>query len=75
MIVLLQKNYLKIIALVSFGGFLFSGYLSYGELFAKECALGCAGGASLLDVPVCVYGFFMYLTIFALSVMGLKVKK
>ncbi|MFH0701635.1 MAG: hypothetical protein V2A62_04310 [Candidatus Woesearchaeota archaeon] len=65
---------LKIILVISIAGILFSGYLSYGELFRKVCPL--AGGCSnLLGLPVCVYGFIMYFLVFVVSLLGLKGKK
>jgi uncharacterized membrane protein len=64
---------LRIILGISIAGMLFSGYLSYTELFKKVCALG---GCSLLGgVPVCIYGFFMYLLVFVISLLGLLNKK
>jgi hypothetical protein len=52
---------------------LFSGYLSYFELFAGSCPLG--GECSyVLGAPACVYGFFMYLIVFVISILGLSGK-
>ena len=64
---------LKIINGISIGGMLFSGYLSYSELFTKVCAIG--GCSSLGGVPACVYGFFMYLIVFIISFIGIVSKK
>ena len=64
---------LKIICGISVAGMLFSGYLSYGEVFAKVCPIG--GCSMLLGVPVCVYGFFMYLAVFTVSAWGIKAKR
>jgi hypothetical protein len=64
---------LKVILGISIAGLLFSGYLSYGELIADSCPIG--GCSSLLGVPVCVYGFVMYLAIFIVSLLGIKSKK
>ncbi len=51
---------------------LFSGYLSYGELFKKSCYMG---GCSLVaGYPACVYGFVMYLIVFIVAILGLKHK-
>ncbi len=64
---------LKIILYISLGGMLFSGYLSYSELFKEVCPL--AGGCTAVaGIPVCVYGFFMYLVIFIISIIGLRKK-
>ena len=68
-----KETALRIILGISVAGMLFSGYLSYTELFRKVCALG---GCSLLGgIPVCVYGFFMYLLVFIVSTLGLLSKK
>lgn len=61
---------LKIIIVISILGMLFSGYLSYSELFASTCPLG--GCASVAKIPACVYGFFMYLVVFLVSLLGLS---
>ena len=60
---------LKVIFIISIIGILFSGYLSYMEVFAGSCELGeCT---SIFEVPACVYGFVMYLVIFVISLLGL----
>jgi len=65
---------LQIIVYISILGLLFSGYLSYSELFKGTCPVG--GGCSfLIGLPTCVYGFIMYLVIFIISLLGLKSKK
>lgn len=74
-----SKTALKIIALFSFAGVLFSGTLSYRELFLGACQLGFVGcgvnTGKILGLPSCVYGFFMYLLVFIVSVLGLRSKK
>ncbi len=68
-----QKTALQTILIISIAGMLFSGYLSYSELFKKVCALG--GNCSALGgIPVCVYGFAMYLLVFIISILGLRNK-
>jgi uncharacterized membrane protein len=65
---------LKIVFGISIAGILFSGYLSYGELFARVCPLG--GGCSyVLGAPACVYGFVMYMVVFGVSLAGLCARK
>jgi len=64
---------LKIILGISIVGMLFSGYLSYSELFRQTCPLG--GCSSLGGVPVCIYGFVMYVLVFVASLLGLKAEK
>ena len=66
------KTALKIILGVAILGILFSGYLSYTELFQKTCALGTC--ASVSGIPVCVYGLIMYLIVFAVALLGLRNK-
>lgn len=73
-----KESALKIILIVSIAGILFSGYLSYTELFAGFCGaskLGMGSCSKVLQIPACVYGFFMYLIVFIISIMGLNSKK
>jgi uncharacterized membrane protein len=72
-----KNDYLKIIMAFSIFGMLFSGYLSWGDLFpGVSSAFGCAAASTkILGVPTCIYGFIMYLIIGILSVMALKSKK
>lgn len=63
------RNALWIILIVSVAGLLFSGFLSFSELFSGSCPLG--GCRNLLGMPTCVYGFVMYLAIFVISILGL----
>ena len=68
-----QNLALKIIFFISSAGFIFSGVLSYHELFGKG-GLSCpAYGApgTILGYPACVYGFFMYLALVVVSLLGL----
>jgi hypothetical protein len=65
---------LQSILALSLFGTLFSGALTYNELFGAS-ALSCpAPGApgTVFGYPACVYGFFMYLTILVLSSLGLR---
>jgi hypothetical protein len=68
-----KETALKAILGISIAGLLFSGYLSYSELFKQFCALGSC--TSVLKIPACVYGFVMYLIVFVISLFGLKSKK
>ena len=73
-----KETALKIILWISVAGLLFSGYLSYGELFQKVCTatkLGMGACTNVVGIPACVYGFFMYLFVFVISILGLKNKK
>jgi uncharacterized membrane protein len=62
---------LKVIFWISLAGILFSGYLSYSELFLGVCVLG-EGCSFVLGLPSCVYGFAMYLIIFIISLLSLR---
>jgi len=69
-----KETALKIIAWIAVAGMLFSGYLSFVEITQHTCALGntCS---TVLTIPACVYGFFMYLVVLIISMMGLAGKK
>lgn len=62
---------MKLIFAIAVFGMCFSGYLTYGELFAPTAggaacpAPGAAG--TVFGYPACVYGFFMYLLIVLIS--------
>ena len=65
------------ILIISIAGILFSGYLSYTELFAGFCGaskLGMGSCTNVFQIPACVYGLFMYTIIFVISLFGLKTK-
>jgi len=61
---------MKIICLISFIGVLFSGYFSYSELVGGKCPVG--GCAMMLGIPICIYGFIMFLMLFITSVLGIR---
>ncbi len=67
-----KKISLLTILAISIAGMLFSGYLSYSELFKTTCPLG--GCTYLLGMPVCVYGLIMYTLIFVIALLGLNSK-
>ena len=65
------------IFIVSICGLLFSGYLSYFELFKTAPGASCptVGPAdSIFGYPACVYGFFMYMLVAIISLLGLLAK-
>lgn len=68
-----QKTALIAIFAISIFGLLFSGVLTYQELFTTTAASCPAPGApgTVFGYPACVYGFFMYLIIFIISGLGL----
>jgi uncharacterized membrane protein len=68
-----KQTALKALFGVSIAGALFSGYLSYTEIFQQVCALGTCS-ATVLSVPSCVYGFVMYIVGLVISAIGLKSK-
>lgn len=68
------RTVLQSILALSLFGTVFSGALTYNELFGAS-ALSCpAPGApgTVFGYPACVYGFFMYLAIVVLSALGLR---
>jgi len=71
-----QKTSLKIILILSIAGLLFSGYLSYYELFVPggyaETIISCGQkNVTIANLPACAYGFLMYLLVFIFSFLGL----
>ena len=67
-----MKHALQGTLVVSGGGILFSGYLTYRELFASALACPSPGApGTILGYPACVYGFFMYCALAAISAFGL----
>ena len=65
---------LQFVLALSLFGTMFSGVLTYGELFGSS-ALSCpAPGApgTVFGYPACVYGFFMYLAITVIAALGLR---
>lgn len=70
------KNALYSILLISIVGILFSGTLSYHELFSQGCSqspfsVQC-GETRIAGYPACVYGLIMYTIVFCISALGLK---
>ena len=65
---------LQVILGVSVFGALFSGVLTYSELFGASAVACPAPGApgTVLGYPACVYGFFMYVGIAVISALGLR---
>ena len=69
-----KQTALKILFWVSLAGVLFSGYLSYTEIFQQFCALGICS-TTVFSVPSCVYGFVMYVIGLIVSIIGLRSKR
>jgi uncharacterized membrane protein len=66
------KTALKAILVLAIAGFLFSGYLSYNEVFRPGGVTCTVSNVKILGVPACVYGFTMYAAIIVLAYLGLK---
>lgn len=64
---------LKAVFALSLFGVVFSGVLSYQELFGATAMACPAPGAAgtVFGYPACVYGFFMYAAIAILAALGL----
>lgn len=63
---------LKIIFVIGIAGMLFSGYLSYYELFVpegcSEAVVNCGEkNVTIATLPACVYGFVMYAIVLGIS--------
>jgi len=69
-----KQTALKILFCISLAGVLFSGYLSYTEIFQQTCALGGSCSTKIFTLPSCVYGFVMYLIGLIISILGLRSK-
>jgi hypothetical protein len=75
-----HKKALLIIFIMSIAGILFSGYLSYEELFTDD---GCSDALvqcgekniEIADLPACVYGFTMFALIFLISGITLFINR
>jgi uncharacterized membrane protein len=68
-----MKRALQIILGISLFGVVFSGVLSYREVFGHATAVCPSPGApgTVFGYPACVYGFFMYLLVAGAAVAGL----
>jgi uncharacterized membrane protein len=69
-----MRPVLYLIFLLGVAGVLFSGYLTYRELFATPAEVTCTplgAPGSALGAPPCVYGFVMYLVIATLAAFSL----
>lgn len=68
-----MKRALQVILALGIFGLLFSGVLTYHELFGAAAETCPAPGApgTVFGYPACVYGFFMYLAITVTASVGL----
>jgi len=71
---MVMKRALQIILVLAGFGTMFSGVLTYGELFGPTAQACPAPGApgTVFGYPACVYGFFMFLAIAGVAVAGLS---
>jgi hypothetical protein len=68
-----MKRALQVILGISLFGVIFSGVLSYRELFEASEPVCPSPGApgTIFGYPACVYGFFMYLLVAGTACWGL----
>lgn len=72
-----MKRALQVVLGVGLFGLVFSGVLSYQEVFSRSqvsCPTPGAPG-TVLGYPACVYGFFMYLVIVVTVAAGLYLSR
>jgi uncharacterized membrane protein len=71
-----MRRALQTILTIAVFGLVFSGVLTYRELFTGGVAKCPSPGApgTVFGYPACVYGFFMYLIITVVAVLGLRAK-
>jgi hypothetical protein len=67
-----KQTALIVILILAIAGMLFSGYLSYSELFSATCKIG--GCVTVGSLPACFYGFIMYLALFIIALVGIRGK-
>ena len=72
-----KKGFL-LTGIFALAGVVLSGYLSYVNIWAKGCEqtlikCGANGPVKIFGVPNCVYGFFMFLAVLVLAIIGLKI--
>lgn len=68
-----MKRALQVILVIGVVGLVFSGVLSYNEVFRETAGKCPAPGApgTVFGYPACVYGFFMYLAVTGVAAAGL----
>lgn len=72
-----MKRALQVVLGISLFGVVFSGVLSYREVFSRSAVACPAPGApgTVFGYPACVYGFFMYLVIVMTVAAGLLLSR
>lgn len=68
-----KQTALKTLFWITLAGVLFSGYLSYTEIFQQSCAIGTCN-SKVFTIPSCVYGIVIYLMCLIISIIGLRSK-
>ncbi|MFA6553365.1 MAG: hypothetical protein WCT27_02980 [Patescibacteria group bacterium] len=70
-----MKTALIAVLAVAIGGIIFSGYLSYYNIWGPGCSqaiISCGPKPlKIFGLPQCIYGFFMYLIVAILSVVAI----
>lgn len=67
-----MRRALQAILIIGLAGLSFSGVLVYREVFGGAAGCGTQqGGTQILGLPVCVYGFSMFLLITIVAALGL----
>jgi uncharacterized membrane protein len=71
------RQSVRIIFVVSLAGLVFSGVLTYRELFGTQALTCPSPGApgTIFGYPACVYGFVMYAVIVGIALAGVLGKK
>lgn len=68
-----MKRALQVILVLAIAGLVFSGTLTYREVFASAAKCPSPGApGTIFGYPACVYGFFMYLAITVTAIVGLR---
>lgn len=68
-----MKRALQLILVFALAGLTFSGTLTYREVFASAAKCPSPGApGTIFGYPACVYGFFMYLAIVIIAIVGLR---
>jgi len=58
---------------LSLAGVLFSGYISYKEIFGNLCNIYVC--SEIAGLPVCVYGMAIFIVLLVSSICGLRANK
>lgn len=64
----MPKKQKLLLVLISLGGVLFSGYLSFSKIFAGTCPLN-EGCSLFLGYPACYFGFGFFFILLLLSLL------